>query len=110
MDKRRIYAVELRSSKESFYRYAVKMVLNYSLGKITGARLKIDGHGDRAFRRELRAYLRPELQGRPEDAPIVSDLKVVDSKENGVLEVLGIHRAYTRRRTAALQQPPCCWT
>ena len=51
MDKRRIYGVELRSCKESFYRYAVKMVLKYSLGKITGARLKIDGHGDRAFRR-----------------------------------------------------------
>jgi len=27
------------------------MVLKYSFGKIAGARLKIDGHGDRAFRR-----------------------------------------------------------
>jgi hypothetical protein len=25
--------------------------LKYSFGKVAGARLKIDGHGDRAFRR-----------------------------------------------------------
>jgi hypothetical protein len=28
-----------------------KMILKYSFGKVAGARLKIDGHGDRAFRR-----------------------------------------------------------
>jgi len=97
MDKRRIYGVELRSSKESFYRYAVKMVLKYSFGKITGARLKIDGHGDRAFRRELRAYLRRELQGRPEDAPIVGDLKVVDSKENVLIQLADMVAGTLRR-------------
>src|SRR5881628_801115 len=54
-------------------------------------------HGDRAFRRELRAYLRRELQGRPEDAPIVSDLKVVDSKENVLIQLADMVAGTLRR-------------
>lgn len=97
MDKRRIHGAELRHSKESFYRYAIKMVLKYSFGKITGARLKIDGHGDRAFRRELGAYLRRELRGRPGEAPIVSDLKVVDSQENVLIQLADMVAGTLRR-------------
>ncbi len=47
MDKARIYGAELRSSKDSFYRYAIKMVLQHNFGKIRNARLRLDGHGDR---------------------------------------------------------------
>jgi hypothetical protein len=57
MDKAKIYSGELRGSKDSFFRYAIKMVLQYSFGKIRNARLRIDGHGDREFRREMRSYL-----------------------------------------------------
>jgi hypothetical protein len=97
MDKRRIYGAEMRRSKESFYRYAIKMVLKYSFGKITGARLKIDGHGDRVFRRELQAYLRRELAGRPGEAPILSDLKVVDSEENVLIQLADMVAGTLRR-------------
>ncbi len=97
MDKRRIYGAELRRSKESFYRYAIKMVLKYSFGKITGARLKIDGRGDRAFRRELRTYLRRELKGRPGEPPIVSDLKIVDSEENVLIQLADMVAGTLRR-------------
>lgn len=72
MDKSRIYGKELRRSKESFYNYAIKMVLKNSFGKIRGARLKMDGRGDRTFRRELVAYLRREVDvpGKPS---VISD-------------------------------------
>jgi len=62
MDKARIYGSELRSSKDSFYRYAIKMVLQHNFGKIRNARLRLDGHGDREFRRELRSYLSREVR------------------------------------------------
>ena len=75
MDKSCIHGAELRRSKESFYRYAVKTVLKNSFGTIKEARLKIDGHGDREFRRELQSYLRREPtppSGHPPSSAILN--------------------------------------
>lgn len=53
MRKDVIYSQELRHSKESFYGYSIMMVLQHSFGRIKKACLKMDGHGDREFRREV---------------------------------------------------------
>ena len=97
MDKARIYGVELRRSKESFYRYAIKTVLKYSFGRIRGARLKIDGHGDRTLRRELQAYLRRELKAKPGEPPVIIDLKIVDSRENVLIQLADMVAGTLRR-------------
>lgn len=97
MDKRRIYGRELRRSKESFYRYAIKTVLKYSFGRIREARLKIDGHGDRVFRREFQAYLRRELKAKSGEPPIVRDLRIVDSRENVLIQLADMVAGALRR-------------
>lgn len=102
MDKSRIYGEELRRSKDSFYRYAIKTVLKYSFGKIRNARLKIDGHGDRDFRRELQSYLRRELPlARGSEEPIIRDLKVVDSRENVLIQLADMIAGTLRRHAEA---------
>jgi hypothetical protein len=97
MQKSRIYGQELRRSKESFYGYAIKMVLKHSFGRIRGARLKIDGHGDRTFRRELQGYLRRELKTRPGEPPIVSDLRFVDSRRDVLIQLADMVAGALRR-------------
>lgn len=97
MDKSCIYSEELRRSKESFYRYAIKMVLKNSFGTIQGARLKIDGHGDREFRRELQSYLRRELMSHSGQPPILSDLKIVDSRTNVLIQLADMVAGTLRR-------------
>jgi hypothetical protein len=97
MEKTCIYSEELRRSKESFYRYAIKMVLKNSFGKIQGARLKIDGHGDREFRRELQSYLRRELMSGGSESPIISDLKIVDSRTNVLIQLADMVAGTLRR-------------
>ena len=97
MDKSCIYSPELRHSKESFYRYAIKMVLKNSFGTIQEARLKIDGHGDREFRRELHSYLRRALMSRSGQAPILSDLKIVDSRTNVLIQLADMVAGTLRR-------------
>jgi len=87
----------LRHSKESFYRYAVKMVLKHSFGTIQEARLKIDGHGDREFRRELQSYLRRELTPRPGQSRILSDLKIVNSQTNVLIQLADMVAGAVRR-------------
>lgn len=97
MDKSCIYGPELRRSKESFYRYAIKTVLKNSFGTIQEARLKIDGHGDREFRRELQSYLRRELMPRSGQPPILSDLKIVDSRTNVLIQLADMVAGTLRR-------------
>ena len=97
MDKSRIYGPELRRSKDSFYRYAIKMVLKYSFGRIQEARLKVDGHGDRAFRRELQSYLRREVTPREGEPPVIRDLKIVDSRENVLIQLADMVAGAIRR-------------
>jgi len=49
MQKEKIYGRELRNSKESFYRYAIKTVLKFHEGTIEDAKLVIDGQWEQEF-------------------------------------------------------------
>lgn len=60
VDKARIYSEGLREDKGRFYSYFVKMLLKHDGGVLQGARVKIDGSGDREFKQELAGYLRRE--------------------------------------------------
>ena len=97
MRKDAIYSAELRESKESFYRYAIRMVLQHSFGTIKKARLKMDGHEDREFRRELQAYLRRQLQVSREGDPILEDVRIVDSKNNVLIQLADMVAGTLRR-------------
>ncbi len=103
MDKARIYGAELRSSKDSFYRYAIKMVLQHNFGKIRNARLRLDGHGDREFRRELRSYLSREVRSRAGDPPVIAKLKMVDSKRDVLIQLADMVAGTLRRDAEGLK-------
>lgn len=60
IDKAKIYSDNLRESKEMFYNFFVKSLLQHDGNALIGARIKIDGSGDREFKRELAAYLKRE--------------------------------------------------
>jgi hypothetical protein len=62
VDKARIYSDGLRDDKGRFYSYFVKMLLQHDNGTLQGARVKIDGSGDREFKQELGRYLRSQLE------------------------------------------------
>jgi hypothetical protein len=50
-----IYSARLRTSKEDFYRYFVRQMMAHDNGALGGAKVVIDGSGDREFRRRLAA-------------------------------------------------------
>ncbi len=61
INKTLIKNLELRRNKNSFYSYAIKLLLKHSGGTIIDAKIRIDGSGDRLFRRNFLTYLRKEL-------------------------------------------------
>ena len=82
VDKCAITSNKLRDEKAMFYNFFVKMLLNNDNGALKGARIKIDGSGDRAFRQELNAYLRRELSQHQ-----IQSVKFDDSRSNNLIQL-----------------------
>lgn len=80
VQKKIIRSDELRKSKNSFYSYAIKLLLKHNGGSILNAKIRIDGSGDRVFRRNFISYLRKQLNSDQER--IMDDCKLIDSRQN----------------------------
>lgn len=101
-DKSKLKSEELKTSKQSFYNYAIKLVLKHNFGSIKEAKLRLDGHGDRIYKREVIRYLRRELNNK--DSRVFKKLQFVDSKSNVLIQLAdmiagSIHRKYETDKT-----------
>lgn len=94
-DKTKITSDELKNNKNSFYGYAIKMVLKHSRNFIVQAKVKIDGSGDRVFRKNFLSYLRRELSLT--EKPILKHCKIVDSKGNALIQMADMVSGAVRR-------------
>lgn len=102
MEKSRIRSEELRNDKNSFYSYAIKMVLKHTNDSILDARIKIDGSGDRAFKKNFLGYLQRELNS--DERRVIRKCKLVDSKGNVLIQLAdmiagSIRRSYDTERS-----------
>ena len=98
VDKRALHSEKLTTDKESFYGFFVSEVMKHNRGSITGASLKIDGSGDKAFKRSFQTYLRKKLR-----EGTVSKFKFVDSKSDSLIQLSdmvagAIYRSYNLDR------------
>lgn len=95
VDKQKIHSSELQNNKNSFYGYIIKLVLKHSDDSILDAKVKIDGNGDRLFRRNFLTYLRKELNTR--DRKIMSHCRLVDSRSNVLIQMADMIAGTIRR-------------
>lgn len=82
VDKRNLYSDQLKHDKNSFYNYFVAQVLMHNQGQITGAKLRVDGSGDRAFKNAFKTYLRQKLE-----TGVIESAKSVDSKADSLIQL-----------------------
>lgn len=85
VEKAVIYSPLLRQDRNSFYGYFIKEALMHSGGEILNAKVRIDGSGDRRFRKNFLGYLRRELAGS--DRPVMKNCKLVDSRSNVLIQL-----------------------
>jgi hypothetical protein len=102
INKKLIKSNKLKSDKNSFYSYAIKTLLQNSGGSILNAKIRIDGSGDRVFRRSFLTYLRKQLNTKQKK--IMKNCKLVDSKNNGLIQMVdmivgSIKRSYYQSKT-----------
>lgn len=85
VDKSVIHSDELKNSKNSFYAYFIKEILKNSNNTILNAKIRMDGSGDRIFRKNFFAYLRRELNSS--EKKIMRNCKMVNSKSNVLVQM-----------------------
>lgn len=85
VNKSIIKSEELRNNKNSFYAYFIKEVLKNNNDTILDAKIRLDGSGDKNFRKSFITYLRKELNSGQKK--ILSNFKMIDSKENVLVQM-----------------------
>lgn len=102
VDKKRIRSEELKTNRNSFYGYIIKMLLQHSNEAILDANIKIDGNGDRVFRKSFLMYLRRSLNSS--ERKVMKRCKLVNSRGNVLIQMAdmvagSIRRSYDGSKT-----------
>lgn len=82
VNKQSLYSSNLREDTDCFYNFFVQTLIRNDNGTLANASVKIDGSGDREFKKQLQAYLRKQLpMGR------VRKLRFVDSANDDLVQL-----------------------
>lgn len=82
VNKSRIHSDHLRDNTASFYNFCIRQLLHNDGGTLQGANIKIDGCGDREFKRELNAYLRRQVR-----AEKIAKISFVNSSGDSLIQL-----------------------
>ena len=93
--KAMIYSSHLRTSKDSFYNFSLKQVLEHNNETIINAKIRLDGSGERTFRNKLVVYLRKNLNS--ETKKVMKNLKFRDSKKDVLIQLADMIAGAIRR-------------
>lgn len=93
-----IHSPRLMTNKENFYEFFVKTMMKYDDNTINGAKVIIDGSGDKEFRKKLNAALRLRLR-----TGAIKDVRFKNSKNDTLVQLAdmcagAIARSYGTRK------------
>lgn len=94
-DKSILYSSYLRQSKDSFYNFALKQVLEHNNETISNAKIRLDGSGEKVFRESLVVYLRKNLNS--DTRTIMKNLRFRDSKKDVLIQLADMVAGSIRR-------------
>ena len=102
MRKELIYGNQLRTDKEYFHNYTMRMLLEHTNGSIVNAKVKVDKCGDRDFRRHADRYLKEKLNVKDK---IIRGYSFEHSHGNVLIQLAdmvagAINRSYTTKKDA----------
>jgi hypothetical protein len=86
INKPALYSEGFRN-KESFYKFACKIVLQNAVKEMTNATVVLDGCGSREFQRQLGSYLRRNINEAGAPTVAIKKLKMQDSRRNNLLQL-----------------------
>ena len=101
VDKSIINSPELRNKRDKFYSYFIKEALKHSSEDIKNAKIRIDGSGDRNFRKSFLGYLKREINN--DQNKIMKNCKLINSKSSALIQMAdmiagSINRSYSDKK------------
>lgn len=99
VDKSKIYSQKLRKSTDAFYNYFLKTLMQNDSGVLNDASIKIDGSGDKEFKKALTSYLRQSIGQHK-----IKKFKFTNSRNDNLIQLAdmiagAIARSYSEKRT-----------
>ena len=94
------------SYKESFYKYACRLLFENAKPHLDDAIITIDGSGSREFRQQLSSYLRRKTNNPKSSTSHIKKVKLQDSKKNNLVQLADMvcgstARSFTDKSDAA---------
>lgn len=80
--KERVRSPNLRETKESFYKFFIRMMMMHDGETLKNAKVVIDGSGDREFKKQFRAYLRKHF-----DSTRIRAVDLKDSRDDELIQL-----------------------
>lgn len=83
-----------------YYRFFLEQLLEHNRNSIIDAQLRLDGLGERSFKRAMNTYLRQNLNKKTKEK-VMRDIQFVNSKNNSLIQLAdmiagSIHRYYQK--------------
>jgi Protein of unknown function (DUF3800) len=99
VNKGTLGSARLCDDDDAFYAFFIRQLLKFGDDLLSNAKIRIDGSGNREFRRDLSRYVRGGLRGK------VGDLRMTDSARDPLIQLAdmcvgAIARAYRDRPQA----------
>lgn len=94
-NKETMYSLHLRTTKEDFYNFSLRQVLEHNNNTIKNAKIRLDGRGERIFRQRLSVYLRQYLNSRTKR--VIKNLRFRDSKNDVLIQMADMISGAIRR-------------
>lgn len=82
VQKKLIHSEALRTVKESFYKFFIRIMIQNDGGVLRDAKVVIDGSGDRPFKRQFKSYLRRHLE-----RGVIKKVELKDSHRDPLLQL-----------------------
>ncbi|MFA6004888.1 MAG: DUF3800 domain-containing protein [Patescibacteria group bacterium] len=95
INKPQIYSTYLQTSKESFYNFSLRQILQHNNNTIRNAKIRIDGRGERAFRTQLSTYLRQHLNST--NNTVMKNIRFRDSSKDVLVQMADMIAGTIRR-------------
>lgn len=110
VDKSVVYSPHLRTTKDSFYGFFIRQMIEHDGGALENAKIVIDGSGDRTFKRSFCSYLKRQLRPGSASSIVLKDsvkdplIQLADMAAGAVARSLRQDRSDANRWKSALSQ------
>lgn len=104
VNKEAILSESLKGNKDIFYNFLLKQVLEHNNNTINDAKIRLDGFGERGFRKAMTSYLRQELNIKTK-SKVMKNFRFRDSHSDVLIQLAdmiagSIKRSYMKDRSS----------